>query len=142
VELRVEVDMAGVMRRLNLMPRAITAALEQAADETTALVLHEMQLYPAQRPPANPRRPYRRTGTLKRSWHRRIRRAGHQVVGEVVSSGAIAPYNVYVQRAPTQARVHRGVWRNTDEEVVRRRQGEVLRIYQGHMRRALGAPGR
>ena len=45
---------------------------------------------------------YRRTNTLKRSWSKRgPKRSGSDIVGEVVSAGSVAPYNVYV-KGPTE----------------------------------------
>jgi hypothetical protein len=45
---------------------------------------------------------YRRTNTLRRSWSKwGPKRTGSDIVGEVVSAGTIAPYNVYV-KGPTE----------------------------------------
>jgi hypothetical protein len=45
---------------------------------------------------------YRRTNTLRRSWSMwGPKRSGRDIVGEVVSRGQMAPYNVYV-KGPTE----------------------------------------
>ena len=48
--------------------------------------------------------PYKRTGTLGRSWQQRVARETDSIVGVVGSQGQIAPYNVYVQ-GPQQSRM-------------------------------------
>ena len=48
--------------------------------------------------------PYKRTGTLGRSWQQRVARETDSIVGVVGSQGQIAPYNIYVQ-GPQQSRM-------------------------------------
>ena len=57
---------------------------------------------------------YKRTGTLKRSWSFRVRKATTQIVGTVGSNSNIAPYNRFVQ-GKRQRRLFRGAgWRNVN----------------------------
>lgn len=109
--------------------RRLPDALEAGTHDATTLVLREVQLYPPQRPPRGNRAPYRRTGTLKRSWFRRVRRTGAGAVGEVVSSGQIAPYNVWVQHHAFQAAVHAGHWR-TEVQVVTALRPQIVQMYE------------
>lgn len=71
---------------------------------------------------APPSPSYIRTNTLKKSWSRKVKWQGQTLLGEVYSSGNVAPYNVFV-RGPkigppglVQARVmgRRG-WRSVTE---------------------------
>ena len=58
--------------------------------------------------------PYKRTGTLGRSWQRRVARETDSIVGVVGSQGQIAPYNVYVQ-GPQQSRMMELIgWKRID----------------------------
>jgi hypothetical protein len=41
--------------------------------------------------------PYKRTGTLGRSWQHKVAKETDAVIGVVGSQGQIAPYNIYVQ---------------------------------------------
>lgn len=59
---------------------------------------------------------YKRTGTLKKSWSRDVSyETGGDLVGEIKSSGKVAPYNVYVRDPKKQSKVmeKRG-WRKAD----------------------------
>ena len=114
---------------LAAIERRIPDALEEGTHDATTLVLREMQLYPPQRLPRGNREPYRRTGTLKRSWFRRVRRVGGGAVGEVVSSGQIAPYNIYVQHHALQAATFAGYWR-TEEQVVTALRPQIVEMYE------------
>lgn len=109
--------------------RRLPDALAQGTEDATILVLREIVIYPGQRAPRNGRVPYRRTGTLGRSWFRRVRRSSTGATGEIVSSGQIAPYNVYVQHSALQASIHRGVWQ-TERQVVERLRPQIVAIYQ------------
>lgn len=54
----------------------------------------KMQTYPPQLPTLYP---YRRTGTLRRSWSSDVTSGSNRIVGVVGSNSAIAPYNRQVQ---------------------------------------------
>lgn len=138
MELRVAADIEPGLRLCDGVRPAVTRALQQGAEDATTLTLREVQVYPAQRPPARGRAPYRRTRTLARSWFKRVTVSGNEVVGEVISNGNIAPYNVYVQMATMQARVHRGTWLNTDVGVIERLRPQILRLYEARLQTALG----
>lgn len=58
-------------RRVEMAVRSgsdVNRALRAGMNDATALILRDMRTYP----PAIPSSQYRRTGTLRRSWHRRI----------------------------------------------------------------------
>lgn len=114
---------------LAAIERRIPEALEAGTHNATALVLREMQLYPPQRAPRGNREPYRRTGTLKRSWFRRVRRVSGGAIGEVVSSGQIAPYNVFVQHHALQSATFAGSWR-TEVQVVEALRPQIVEMYE------------
>lgn len=95
-----------------------------AQDVTRMLrkVVTEGQRHIAKYPPQRLRKSgYRRTGTLKRSWSKRVTAAGTKLEGVVGSNSNIAPYNVVVQgsRKGTgrrQGRIFRRAgWRGVDE---------------------------
>jgi hypothetical protein len=122
-----------VQRMLQRAPRQVSRAMRQGMEDATALLLRTMITYP----PKVDSSVYRRTGTLGRSWSRRIDGAGLTIRGEVGSNANIAPYNRVVQDRERQARVHRGRWitvqsaaqRNERaiDEMFRRRLEQVLR---------------
>ncbi|KKL81873.1 hypothetical protein LCGC14_1990400 [marine sediment metagenome] len=101
------VDTAGFVQDLTrMMRRAVT----------------EGQRHIAKYPPQRLRKSgYRRTGTLKRSWSKRVTASGSKLEGIVGSNSNIAPYNVVVQgtRKGTgrrQGRIFRRAgWRGVDE---------------------------
>lgn len=119
-----------VIGYLQQAPYRINRAMRAAMEDSTVLLLREMQTYPPQRPGSS----YRRTNMLKSSWFRRIRGTGNETVGEVVSSGNTAPYNRVVQDAERQARVHRGRWTNTAQEVQRRNTATIQRYFDRRLR--------
>ena len=126
----IEIDSRQVRRMIDRAPQRVNRALRAAMDDSTILLLREMQTYPPQRPGST----YKRTGTLRRSWLRRVSNAGVGVTGEVVSSGNMAPYNRLVQDQTRQARVHRGRWTNTAQEVARRNERTIQRYFDRRLR--------
>lgn len=128
MDIRIDVDAVAATRRLTLMPRRLDGALTAAMEDATLLGLRELSVYPPQRPPRGPF-PYRRTGTLGRSWFRQVRRVSGGAVGEVLSNGNIAPYNLRVQSAAHQAAVHRGVWQ-TDLQVAERIRPQIVHFFE------------
>ena len=79
---------------------------------------------------------YRRTNTLKRSWHRNVTGEGVNIIGRVYSSGQTAPYNIYVQSSQDQARIHAGRWR-TERELVRDNERAIQDAFNRRLREAL-----
>ena len=79
---------------------------------------------------------YRRTNTLKSSWHRKITQGGGTISGEVVSSGQTAPYNIYVQSAERQARIHAGRWR-TERQVADQNEAHIRGFFRDRVQGAL-----
>lgn len=84
---------------------------------------------------------YKRTGTLKRSWVKVLEGSGATITGGVRSSGAMAPYNVYVQGPldgdPHQAWMHRGRWGSIDE-IRGRTATQINDMFQNRIRAAVG----
>jgi len=126
----IEIDSRAVRNMIDRAPARVNRALRAAMDDSTILLLREVQTYPPQRPGST----YKRTGTLKRSWLRRVRGDASSVTGEVVSSGNMAPYNRQVQDQTRQARVHRGRWTNTVQEVARRNERTIQRYFDRRLR--------
>lgn len=86
------------------MVRELTVAMER----TVADGLQYANDYPASRSS------YRRTGTLARSWSRKVESSRHKIEGIVGSNPNMAPYNKWVQ-GKTQTSVARSYgWRNQD----------------------------
>lgn len=122
MELRITVDSAAVNRLLRRAPQAYNDALEAAMNDAVTDLHLQMQTYP----PARPGSTYKRRNILRASWLKRVTSGRNGIIqGEVVSSGSVAPYNVRVQKADMQARVHRGWWRNTDRAVMERSRRRV-----------------
>lgn len=95
-----------------LDPKQYTQALKRAMSPATKIVLDRVQIYP----PRIPGSRYIRTGNLRRSWVRKIKESGGNVVGVVRSNPSIARYNVYVKHPTLQAGVHRGRWPTTEAD--------------------------
>jgi hypothetical protein len=125
-------DESQAMQLFGRVPRAINEAMRAATEDTVTDIYYQMSTYPTQRATATG---YVRTNTLKSSWLKFVRAQGRGGwLGEVVSSGATASYNVWVQKHELQAEIHRGVWSNTDRNVIERSQRRV----EGYYTRALG----
>lgn len=93
--------------------------------ESMALLHSDMATYPTQRPTT-----YRRTGHLGRRWTTKVSQDGSR--GEI---GNNTPYGPYVQDAQRQAQPHVGHWQ-TDEQVMRRREAEIRRIFDKTLQKA------
>ena len=127
----IQIDSRETRLMLLRAPSRIDRALRAAMEDSTTLLLREQQTYPAQRTGTA----YKRTNTLKRSWHRPpIKREGGAIVGEVASSGQTAPYNRYVQDQTQQASIHRGRWTNTAQETARRNGATIQRYFDRRLR--------
>lgn len=151
----ITIDSREVVALLNRAPERINRALRAAMDDSVDLLHRDMITYPARhsRKP-NPgefvserqRRfvmasirdgrikfPFKRTNTLKNSWQKRITGTGTSITGEVVSSGATAPYNRLVQDRDRQARMHQGNWA-TVQTVTERRRTTIQRYFDRRLR--------
>lgn len=126
----IDIDSRAARLLLTRAPQRIDRALRAAMEDSTVLLLREQQTYP----PAPAGSTYKRTNTLRRSWSRRIRQEGSELVGEVGSSGNTAPYNRYVQDQTQQASIHRGRWSNTAQETARRNTTTVQRYFDRRLR--------
>jgi hypothetical protein len=141
MDMRLQYDASNALASLEVARSAIRRAMLAAGEDATSLWLVQMRRYP---PPialrvsisASGRRRdrlgngYRRTGTLRKSWFAKPPRAeGRGVVAEVVSSGQIAPYNIYVQMEGVQAWMHAGRW-ETEAQVIERTRAQVAQMAQ------------
>ncbi len=126
----IQIDSREARNLLDRAPGRINRALRAAMDDSTVLLLRELQTYPPQATGST----YKRTGTLRRSWMRRVTQEGSAIVGEVVSSGNMAPYNRLVQDQTRQARIHRGRWTNTVQETSRRNERTIQRYFDRRLR--------
>jgi hypothetical protein len=136
--MQITLDSADVVQMITNAPRQIAQANRAAIYDITSLIARDLKTYPAQRPPANPNRPYRRTRTLGRSWQKNVEARGANVIGRVRSSGQIAPYNRWVQDELMQAWMHRGHWSNTLQAVGRARRTTEQEIWRRRLRQFVG----
>ena len=75
---------------------------------------------------------YRRTGTLKKSWSHRVGYGliSRALVGEVRSSGNVAPYNKWVRDPAKQTRVMQRLGWQTTEAIMSRHWPKARRDFQ------------
>jgi len=127
----IEIESRQVIGYLQQAPVRINRAMRAAMEDATVLIHRQMQTYPPQRAGST----YKRTNTLRASWFRPpISGQGNEITGEVVSSGNTAPYNRLVQDLTRQARLHRGRWSNTAQEVARRNERTIQRYFDRRLR--------
>jgi hypothetical protein len=137
--MRITVDTRAAERMLQRAPVAINRALEAAMNDAQTDIHAQMQTYPPKRRGST----YDRTNTLRGSWQKpRPTWRGGTITAIVASSGMAAPYNILVQKADTQARVHRGVWRNTDRVVMERSRQRVERYFSQRIGSAIASLNR
>lgn len=129
-----DINDTDARRMLGGAPDRIGRALTAGHNDATALLLRELTTYPPQRSGST----YRRTGTLRRSWSRRIAGSGLEQRAIVGSNSNMAPYNRAVQDEDEQRPQFRGRWTNTAQNVLRRNQQTVLEMYQARLRSELG----
>ena len=129
-----EIDDSEVRRMLAETPKALERAMRGAMNDATALLLRELQTYPAQRTGST----YKRTGTLRRSWSRELQGDGLALRGIVGSNANMAPYNRVVQDADQQAPIHRGLWTNTVQNVIERNERTIQEMFEARFRAELG----
>lgn len=130
-EISIAVDADRVRALLQRAPNDLNAAMRGATEDATTYLLALIRRYPQQRAGST----YRRTGTLNRSWSRRVEGTGLSIRGFVGSNGNIAPYNRYVQSRREQAAVHRGRWQ-TVEDVAEHERDRVVQFYRDRLRAA------
>lgn len=102
----IQIDDSEVQELLDKSPASLDRAMRGGMNDSTALLLRDLQTYPPERSGQT----YRRTRTLGRSWSREIQGQGLEMRGIVGSNENMAPYNREVQDYERQARVHRGRW--------------------------------
>ena len=128
-EITISVDAAAALSMLENMPERLDRAMQRAMTDSTVLLLREMKTYPA--PPADST--YRRTGTLGKSWSRKVEGRGYDITGIVGSNGAMAPYNRYVQDTEFQASIHQDRW-VTIQEAAERHEGAIQSFFESRIR--------
>jgi hypothetical protein len=121
-----------VRQMLQRAPQQIHRAMRGGMEDATTYLLRQMQTYPQQRAGST----YKRTGTLGRSWSRRIRGRGLDIEGVVGSNSNIAPYNRRVQDQTRQASIHRGRW-STVQQVAARSRNTIQRFFDDRLRAEL-----
>lgn len=136
MEIEITVNLGALATLDRRLGAALDRALHAGTEDGTMLLLREMKVYPAQRRGST----YKRTNVLKGSWHKSVKRASGGWSGEVLSSGMVAPYNVWVQKAGLQAEVHRGRW-PTEQSVAARLQPHIVRMYQERVGQAARSGG-
>lgn len=134
MEVTITVDDRQVRAMLDGMPGRIERATRAGMTDATVHLLNQMRTYPPQRVGSA----YKRTNTLKGSWNKRIEGSGADMVGHVESNGNVAPYNRLVQDRTRQARVHRGRWTNTAQDVAERSTGAINDMFAARIRAAVG----
>jgi hypothetical protein len=104
--------------------------LRPAMQRSVYRIQARLAQYPAQRPNSS----YRRTGTLGRKWTSKIEEGNGAIRGRVGNNTDYAPL---VQSKRFQARIHRGLWINTDEYVVETEQRNIERDFKQTIDEAL-----
>lgn len=132
-EITIDINAADARRLLASTPAAIGRAMRGGSNDATALLLRELKTYPPQPSGST----YKRTGTLRRSWSKRIEGEGIEVTAIVGSNSNTAPYNRAVQDEDKQRRAFRGRWTNTAQNVLRRNQRAIVEMYQARFREEL-----
>lgn len=122
----VDIQSGSALYLLNNAPAGLASALNGTLNDASALMLRELRTYPPQRAGSS----YVRTKTLDRSWSRQFSGSGLDRSVVVGSNENIAPYNREVQDAERQAKVHKGRWRNTVQEVTRRNERNVSNMLE------------
>lgn len=77
--------------------------------------------------------PYRRTGTLGKSWTTEVHSLASDLQGIV---GNVRPYAPYVQDDERQAAIHKGRW-GTVQDAVRRKANEVINLFKQEIARII-----
>ena len=130
-EVTIEIDSRAARALLDLAPERVNRALRAGMEDSTVLLLREMQTYPPQRAGSS----YVRTNVLRGSWSRDpIEQRQNRITGIVRSNANTAPYNRLVQDATVQARVHRGRWTNTAQNVRRRTEKTIQNYFDRRLR--------
>ena len=134
MSITITIDDAEVRKMLRAAPGRIHKAQLAAMNDATALLLRDMSTYPAARAGSS----YTRTHVLQKSWSRVISERGNSVRGEVGSNSNIAPYNRQVQDADFQAKIHRDLWKNTAQAVIKKRESAIQKMFRTRLRQFVG----
>ena len=133
MEVTITVEDRQARALLSAAPDRVDRAMRAGMTDATVYVLRQMRIYPPQRVGSA----YKRTNTLKGSWTRRLVGTGAELTGYVTSNGNVAPYNRLVQDRTRQARVHRGRWTNTAQDVAERSTRPINEMFQARIAAAL-----
>ena len=133
----IDVNSREALHLLNGTPAAAARALEGTYNDASALALRELKSYPPQRAGST----YKRTRTLGRSWSRAFGGSGLERWVLIGSNENIAPYNRAVQDETRQARVHRGRWTNTAQNVARIIEPDIGNMFEARVREEIGRLG-
>lgn len=134
-QITITIDDSEVRDMLLRTPQALRRATANAMQDSTIYLLRQMKTYPSARAQSS----YRRTGTLRRSWSRRITSISPTRISGIVGSNRnMAAYNRYVQDSEMQARIHRGLWTNTVQGVRDRSQSQVSDYFRLRLKQELG----
>lgn len=128
--IEISIDLRGAQNLVN-GSAILRRSIAEGAEDSAVYVLGRMKEYPTQRSGVN----YRRTGTLKRSWHMGLITTGRNPSSRVSSNGNIAPYNRWVQDRTRQASFHRGTWPNTAQQVASDSIETTVEFYRTRIRR-------
>lgn len=134
MNLSIRIEDGEVRDLIDRTPAKLDDAMLGGMNDATALLLRELKEYP----PPPPGSTYKRTRSLSNSWHKEIEGHGLLLRGTVGSNDNIAPYNRWVQDEERQAEIHRGRWRNTAQEVLRRNEQNIRSMFSARVRAALG----
>jgi len=134
MDVSLEVEIRQALATLGRVPTQVERALRGGMEDSTSYLERQLTTYPPKRPGSG----YVRTDTLRGSWDTRIEGRGLEIVGTVFSNGNVAPYNRLVQDRTRQARVHRGRWTNTAQEVSERSRGQINDMFASRIRAAIG----
>jgi len=113
-----EIEIKGLdalYRKLQTIEK-IQDVLEPPMQRAVVGVVRKLAVYPPR-----PGSKYRRTFTLQRKWTTKVDRVSGGIIGKVgndAKSERGIPYGPLVQSKQFQAKVHQGIWTNTDEAVL------------------------
>ncbi len=131
-DVTIDVDARVAIDMLSALPERLDHAIHGAMTDSTVLLLREMKTYPT----APVDSTYTRTGTLGKSWDKRIEGRGLETTGVVGSNSNMAPYNRWVQDREFQAGIHQNRW-TTIQEASERHQAAIESFFESRIQSEL-----
>ena len=119
----ISIDVSEVVKKLD--PKTMEVYLANALKGGSALIQADIKQYPA--PPSDST--YKRTGTLGKSWTRKLERGWASSGRMAIVIGSNVKYAPYVQHADAQAWMHKGRWQ-TAQQVAKDKTQEVARFIE------------